>query len=103
MSRRIERAVGLAEAFLRGGVANYVGTYWPVGDAAAEAFAQVFSTELLGAQDRRRRAPCRPREGPRFRPWRPNLESATPAGGRASVEPGDGESRSTGRRGDGHA
>jgi len=45
--RRIERAAGLAEAFLRGGVANYVGTYWPVGDAAAEAFAQTFYTELL--------------------------------------------------------
>ncbi|MDF0674797.1 MAG: CHAT domain-containing protein [Nitrospira sp.] len=47
MDKRIERAVGLAEAFLRGGVANYVGTYWPVGDQAAEAFAQTFYMELL--------------------------------------------------------
>ncbi len=47
MARRIERNVGLAEAFLRGGVANYIGTYWPVGDAAAEAFAQSFYTGLL--------------------------------------------------------
>jgi CHAT domain-containing protein len=39
--------VGLAEAFLRGGVANYVGTYWPVGDEAAECFAQTFYTDLL--------------------------------------------------------
>lgn len=47
MDKRIERAVGLAEAFLRGGVANYVGTYWPVGDQSAEAFAQTFYMELL--------------------------------------------------------
>jgi len=39
---RLETAVGLAEAFLRGGVANYVGTYWPVGDLAALAFASAF-------------------------------------------------------------
>jgi CHAT domain/Cytosol aminopeptidase family, N-terminal domain len=39
--------IGLAEAFLRGGVANYVGTYWPVGDAAAETFASEFYVELL--------------------------------------------------------
>jgi CHAT domain-containing protein len=47
MARRIERAVGLAESFLRGGIANYVGTYWPVGDAAAERFAVVFHQQLL--------------------------------------------------------
>lgn len=45
--RRLERAVGLAESFLRGGIANYVGTYWPVGDAAAERFAVVFYQQLL--------------------------------------------------------
>ena len=47
ISRRLERAVGLAEAFLRGGIANYVGTYWPVGDAAAAAFALAFYEGLL--------------------------------------------------------
>jgi len=47
MARRVERAVGLAESFLRGGIANYVGTYWPVGDAAAETFAVVFYQQLL--------------------------------------------------------
>jgi pimeloyl-ACP methyl ester carboxylesterase len=47
IDKRIERAAGLAEAFLRGGVANYLGTYWPVGDEAAEAFARTFYTELL--------------------------------------------------------
>jgi CHAT domain-containing protein len=40
-------AVGLAEAFMRGGIANFVGTYWPVGDRAAEAFAARFYDGLL--------------------------------------------------------
>ncbi len=44
---RVDRNVGLAEAFLRGGVANYVGTYWPVGDATAKSFAGDFYTALL--------------------------------------------------------
>ena len=44
---RIDKNVGLAEAFLRGGVANYVGTYWPVGDAAASAFAAAFYGSLI--------------------------------------------------------
>jgi CHAT domain-containing protein len=47
VSKRVERTVGLAEAFLRGGVANYVGTYWPVGDAPAKRFAETFYTKLL--------------------------------------------------------
>lgn len=44
---QIDQNVGLAEAFLRGGVANYIGTYWPVGDSAAEAFAGTFYPALL--------------------------------------------------------
>ncbi|MEN8214635.1 MAG: CHAT domain-containing protein, partial [Pseudomonadota bacterium] len=44
---RMDTSAGLAEAFLRGGVANYVGTYWPVGDAPAKAFAETFYTSLL--------------------------------------------------------
>jgi hypothetical protein len=44
---RLERNVGLAEAFLRGGVANYLGTYWPVGDESASVFAATFYRELL--------------------------------------------------------
>ncbi|MGI8605375.1 MAG: CHAT domain-containing protein [Verrucomicrobiales bacterium] len=47
LRQRLERSAGLAEAFLRGGVANYLGTYWPVGDAAADTFAGVFYTALL--------------------------------------------------------
>lgn len=44
---RIQENVGLAEAFLRGGVPNYVGTYWPVADDAAEKFASELYHALL--------------------------------------------------------
>jgi len=47
LRQRMERSAGLAEAFLRGGVANYVGTYWPVGDASAKEFAGTFYGALL--------------------------------------------------------
>ena len=47
IQERIERNAGLAEAFMRGGVANYIGTYWPVSDAAAEKFAGEFYSRVL--------------------------------------------------------
>ncbi len=47
LRRRAEVSVGLAEAFLRGGVANYLGTYWPVGDESAGVFAVTFYRDLL--------------------------------------------------------
>ncbi|MGB0909943.1 MAG: CHAT domain-containing protein [Nitrospirales bacterium] len=47
MKERNNRNVGLAEAFMRGGAANYVGTYWPVGDDAAAAFAETFYKDLV--------------------------------------------------------
>ncbi len=50
MKERIERNVGLAEAFLRGGVANYMGTYWPVADASAKEFANAFYGAILEGQ-----------------------------------------------------
>jgi pimeloyl-ACP methyl ester carboxylesterase len=50
MRERIDRNVGLAEAFLRGGVANYVGTYWPVGDEPAKLFAEQFYRSLMKGQ-----------------------------------------------------
>jgi len=43
----IEKSSGLAEAFLRGGVANYLGTYWPVEDASAARFADAFYGRLV--------------------------------------------------------
>jgi hypothetical protein len=45
--KRLDRNVGLAEAFLRGGAANFVGTYWPVGDSPAKIFASTFYTSVL--------------------------------------------------------
>jgi hypothetical protein len=44
---QVFRNVSFAEALLRGGVANFIGTYWPVGDESAEAFAQTFYETLL--------------------------------------------------------
>lgn len=45
--RRVEAATSMAEAFLRGGLASFVGTYWPVSDIAASTFASVLYGELL--------------------------------------------------------
>ena len=44
--RQLDRSVGFAEAFLRGGVANFIGTWWPVSDAAASAFATALYRDL---------------------------------------------------------
>lgn len=38
---------GLAESFLRGGVANYLGTYWPVGDESALAFSSALYAGIV--------------------------------------------------------
>lgn len=38
---------GIAEAFLAGGVANFLGTHWPVSDDAAQAFSQSLYGSLL--------------------------------------------------------
>jgi pimeloyl-ACP methyl ester carboxylesterase len=38
---------GVAEALMRGGIANYMSTYWPVSDQAAEAFATTFYKSVL--------------------------------------------------------
>ncbi len=43
----VRGTIGFAESFLSGGVANYLGTYWPVGDEAASAFATAFYGDLL--------------------------------------------------------
>jgi CHAT domain/FHA domain len=39
--------VGLAEGFLLSGIANFIGTYWPVNDLAALRFAHTFYSHLL--------------------------------------------------------
>ena len=48
---RVQRGTSFAEAFLRGGIANYLGTYWPVGDAAALLFAEHFYQRLLAGEN----------------------------------------------------
>jgi len=40
-------STSIAEAFLAGGVANFLGTHWPVGDAAALEFSTKLYRELL--------------------------------------------------------
>jgi CHAT domain-containing protein len=47
IKNRVERNVGLAEAFLRGGAMHYLGTYWHVGDDAAKIFATGFYGRLI--------------------------------------------------------
>ncbi len=39
--------LSVAAAFIRGGVANFLGTYWPVGDAPAEVFSRRFYPALV--------------------------------------------------------
>lgn len=41
------RSTSVAEAFLAGGVANFIGTHWPVGDHSARLFATNFYQPLL--------------------------------------------------------
>ncbi len=45
--RALATGDGLAESFLRGGVANYLGTYWPVGDSAALAFSTALYSAIV--------------------------------------------------------
>ncbi len=42
---------GLAQAFFERGVQNYIGTGWPVDDAAALEFAKIFYREALSGND----------------------------------------------------
>jgi pimeloyl-ACP methyl ester carboxylesterase len=46
-SARIQESSGVAEALMRGGVANYLSTYWPVNDDAAKAFSETFYQAIL--------------------------------------------------------
>ena len=45
--RQLAAGTGFAEAFMRGGVANFLATYWPVGDLAAKVFAGEFYGRLI--------------------------------------------------------
>ena len=45
-----QESIGFAEAFLRGGVANFVGTYWPVGDDSAKTFGSSFYQAIIAGK-----------------------------------------------------
>jgi len=47
-TQQVSESAGVAEALMRGGIANYMSTYWPVGDRGAELFAATFYGEVLG-------------------------------------------------------
>ncbi|HZD93952.1 MAG TPA: CHAT domain-containing protein, partial [Candidatus Sulfotelmatobacter sp.] len=49
-SAQIEVSAGVAEALMRGGIANYISTYWPVSDSAAETFSATFYQGLLSGK-----------------------------------------------------
>jgi len=42
-----ERLLGMASAFLTAGARSYIGSYWPVGDAAAAELSALFYAEWL--------------------------------------------------------
>lgn len=44
---RSQQQAGICEAVLKGGVSQFIGTYWPVGDVGAVAFAEKLYTGLL--------------------------------------------------------
>lgn len=46
-NERMRAHAGIAETLLRGGIAHYVGTHWPVGDAEAVTFAEALYGRLL--------------------------------------------------------
>ncbi len=46
----VQESSGVAEALMRGGIANYMSTYWPVDDAAAKTFAKTFYEHVLAGQ-----------------------------------------------------
>jgi CHAT domain-containing protein len=49
-SDAVAESYGVAEALMRGGIANYMSTYWPVGDAAAKTFATTFYGAVLSGK-----------------------------------------------------
>jgi CHAT domain-containing protein/pimeloyl-ACP methyl ester carboxylesterase len=46
-SKQIAESAGVAEALMRGGIGNYLSTYWPVNDQAAATFAETFYHTIL--------------------------------------------------------
>ncbi|QDT37411.1 CHAT domain-containing protein [Stratiformator vulcanicus] len=51
VQRQLRENVGVAEALFRGGIGQFIGTYWPVDDSAAEVFARTFYGSVLGRDE----------------------------------------------------
>jgi len=47
---RAAESAGVAETLMRGGIANYMSTYWPVGDTAAGTFSVTFYQKILAGE-----------------------------------------------------
>jgi CHAT domain-containing protein len=43
----VHESFGVAEALMRGGISNFMSTYWPVSDIPAATFAEKFYTDIL--------------------------------------------------------
>ena len=63
----LQKSVSFAEAFLRGGIANFVGTYWPVGDASRRGLRQDLLRRHRPRPSSRRRPDRRPQRSPQAR------------------------------------
>lgn len=64
LSNNLDDQASLAEAMMLRGVMNIIGTYWPVGDAAAQLFSRNFYASLLSG-DRLGLAMCKARRAVR--------------------------------------
>jgi len=49
---QLEEKVTVAEALFNGGIGQFIGTYWPVDDRAAEIFAKKFYADVTGNEQR---------------------------------------------------
>jgi pimeloyl-ACP methyl ester carboxylesterase len=49
-TQRAAVSAGVAEALMRGGIANFLSTYWPVADDSAKTFATNFYTKVLAGR-----------------------------------------------------
>ena len=64
MTSNLDDQASIAEAMMLRGVMNIIGTYWPVGDRAAQEFSRNFYASLL-AGDRLGLAMCKARRAVR--------------------------------------
>ena len=49
-AKALAAGASVAQAWLQAGIANFIGTYWPVGDEAAQTCAETFYAALIAGQ-----------------------------------------------------